>query len=87
MTTEIDKMPLILDDAMDVDLQDVDDLFGEGVDLTLPGHPLSRHLLEKIDDLRGRGCCQLVFTRPYSPASNVIRSHKRNRGMYNPHQD
>lgn len=61
-----DKMPLILDNAMDtmgatmpVDLDDVD-LFGDPVGLTLPAHPPSKQLQQRIDELGSRGCCQYV---------------------------
>jgi mediator of RNA polymerase II transcription subunit 16, fungi type len=61
-----DKMPLILEDtineAMQVDLNDVDDLFGDGVGLPLPQiHPPSKALHQRIDELRSRGCCQCVY--------------------------
>ncbi|KAI1337449.1 RNA polymerase II mediator complex subunit Sin4 [Xylariaceae sp. FL0016] len=60
-------MPLILDghamggmeDApMPVDLGDVDDLFGDGAPLSLPPRSLTRRLRQRLDELRGRGCCQ-----------------------------
>ncbi|KAI1141912.1 RNA polymerase II mediator complex subunit Sin4 [Hypoxylon sp. FL0543] len=59
------KMPLILDnpmsgDAMQVDLDDVDDLFGDGAPLALPPRPVSKRLRQRLDDLRERGCCQGV---------------------------
>ncbi|KAI0128050.1 RNA polymerase II mediator complex subunit Sin4 [Hypoxylon sp. NC0597] len=59
------KMPLILDnsmsgDAMQVDLDDVDDLFGDGAPLALPPRPISKRLRQRLDDLRERGCCQGV---------------------------
>ncbi|KAI1379569.1 RNA polymerase II mediator complex subunit Sin4 [Hypoxylon crocopeplum] len=57
------KMPLILDnpmsgDAMQVDLGDVDDLFGDGAPLALPPRPPSNRLRQRLDALRERGCCQ-----------------------------
>ncbi|KAI1102358.1 RNA polymerase II mediator complex subunit Sin4 [Jackrogersella minutella] len=60
------KMPLILDnpmggDAMQVDLDDVDDLFGDGAPLALPPRPISKRLRQRIDDLRNRGCCQGII--------------------------
>ncbi|KAI8629437.1 RNA polymerase II mediator complex subunit Sin4 [Xylariaceae sp. FL1651] len=59
-------MPLLLDGAMSgmdqapmqVDLDGVDDLFGDAVPLSLPSRPPSRRLRRRLDDLRGRGCCQ-----------------------------
>ncbi|KAI5926303.1 RNA polymerase II mediator complex subunit Sin4 [Camillea tinctor] len=65
MTTN--KMPLILEgsmagmaggEPMQVDLDDVDDLFGDGGTLALPPRPLSRRLRQRLDELRGRGCRQ-----------------------------
>ncbi|KAI0889256.1 RNA polymerase II mediator complex subunit Sin4 [Annulohypoxylon maeteangense] len=57
------KMPLILEnpmggDAMQVDLEDVDDLFGDAAALSLPTRPASKRLRQRLDDLRQRGCCQ-----------------------------
>lgn len=43
------------DDDMDVD---INDLFGDGADLSLPSRPPSKELLRRIDELRGSGCCQ-----------------------------
>ncbi|KAF6814593.1 mediator of rna polymerase ii transcription subunit 16 [Colletotrichum sojae] len=59
------KMPLILENGMNgpmqVDQLDVDDLFGDGVGLTLQtSRPPSKQLRQRIDDLRTRGCCQGV---------------------------
>ncbi|KAI1077092.1 RNA polymerase II mediator complex subunit Sin4 [Whalleya microplaca] len=56
-------MPLILDnpmggEAMQVDLTDVDDLFGDGAQLSLPPRPPSKRLRQRLDELRSRGCCQ-----------------------------
>lgn len=58
-------MPLILDnpmggEAMQVDLDDVDDLFGDGAPLALPTRPPSKRLRQRIDELRTRGCCQQI---------------------------
>ncbi|KAI0484923.1 RNA polymerase II mediator complex subunit Sin4 [Xylariaceae sp. FL0804] len=69
------SMPLILDgtmggEHMHVDLDDVDDLFGDGVPLSLPPRQLSRRLRQRLDDLRGRGCCQgLVWSKSGTIAS------------------
>ncbi|RYP18890.1 hypothetical protein DL765_003678 [Monosporascus sp. GIB2] len=56
-------MPLILDNpmgggAMQVDLDDVDDLFGDGVPLSLHGRPPSKRLRQRVDELRIRGACR-----------------------------
>ncbi|KAK1241472.1 hypothetical protein MKX08_001446 [Trichoderma sp. CBMAI-0020] len=60
MTAE--KMPLMLDNTVPVDLNDVDDLFGDGVGvgLSLPDRSHNKPLSLKIDDLRSRGCCQTL---------------------------
>ncbi|KAI0196128.1 RNA polymerase II mediator complex subunit Sin4 [Xylaria flabelliformis] len=60
------SMPLLLDSAisgmdeppMQVDLNGVDDLFGDTDPLSLPSRPPSRRLRRRLDELRGRGCCQ-----------------------------
>ncbi|KAI0398509.1 RNA polymerase II mediator complex subunit Sin4 [Xylariaceae sp. FL0594] len=59
-------MPLIMDDpmaglhqnSMQVDLDGVDDLFGDNVPLSMPSRPPSRRLRRRLDELRSRGCCQ-----------------------------
>jgi len=56
MTSE--KMPLMLDNPMPVDINDVDDLFGDGVGLSLSGRAQSKQLQQRMDDIRIRGCCQ-----------------------------
>ncbi|ORY62102.1 RNA polymerase II mediator complex subunit Sin4 [Pseudomassariella vexata] len=52
-------MPFMMEDSMggtmQVDLHDVDDLFG---DVTLPARAPSKRLLLRLDELRGRGSCQ-----------------------------
>ncbi|KAI0543058.1 RNA polymerase II mediator complex subunit Sin4 [Xylaria digitata] len=60
------SMPLLLDSSMSgmdqppmqVDLNGVDDLFGDTDPLSLPSRPPSRRLRRRLDELRGRGCCQ-----------------------------
>lgn len=60
------SMPLLLDSdmsgmdqpPMQVDLNGVDDLFGDTDPLSLPPRPPSRRLRRRLDELRGRGCCQ-----------------------------
>lgn len=59
------KMPLLLGnpmdgDAMHVDLNDVDDLFGDGVPLGLHTRPPSKRLHQRLDELRSRGACRYV---------------------------
>ncbi|KAM3562348.1 hypothetical protein MY1884_001847 [Beauveria asiatica] len=59
MTTAED-MPMMLDTAMSVGLGGVDDLFGDEVPLSLPPKTQGRHLHQRLDDLRNRGCCQTI---------------------------
>lgn len=49
-------MPLVMDDGLD-------DLFGEAAPLQLP-EPLSKGLLQRIDELSLGGCCQYVVNLP-----------------------
>ncbi|KAI0160980.1 RNA polymerase II mediator complex subunit Sin4 [Hypoxylon sp. FL1284] len=58
-------MPLILDnpmggEAMQVDLDDVNDLFGDGAPLALPPRPLSKRLRQRLHDLHNWGSCQRI---------------------------
>jgi mediator of RNA polymerase II transcription subunit 16 len=53
-----DKMPLMLEGSMPVELNDVDDLFGDGVGLSLAVPPQVKQLLQRKDGQRTRGCCQ-----------------------------
>ncbi|KAI5466333.1 mediator complex, subunit Med16 [Mariannaea sp. PMI_226] len=53
-------MPIMLENPMPVGLQDVDDLFGDGVGLSLPARPQSKQLHQRMEELRSRGCCQSV---------------------------
>lgn len=60
------SIPLLLDGAisgmdepaMQVDLNGVDDLFGDTDPLSLTSRPPSRRLRRRLDELRSRGCCQ-----------------------------
>ncbi|KAI0206278.1 RNA polymerase II mediator complex subunit Sin4 [Astrocystis sublimbata] len=60
------SMPLLLGGAIpgideapiQVDLNSVDDLFGDADHLSLPPRPPSRRLRRRLDELRSRGCCQ-----------------------------
>ncbi|KAH7329090.1 mediator of RNA polymerase II transcription subunit 16 [Stachybotrys elegans] len=54
------KMPLMLDGTIPVDLNDVDDLFGEGVGLPLSVRSQSKQLRQRVDELRNKGCCQTI---------------------------
>ncbi|GJC99681.1 RNA polymerase II mediator complex subunit Sin4 [Colletotrichum higginsianum] len=68
-------MPLMLENGMNgsmqVDQLDVDDLFGDGVGLSLhTARPPTKHLRQRIDDLRTRGCCQgIAWSRSGAIAS------------------
>ncbi|KAK9439087.1 RNA polymerase II Mediator complex subunit Sin4 [Metarhizium brunneum] len=53
-------MPLILDNSMQVDLDNVDDLFGDDVPLSIPVRPQGKQLQQRLDELRNRGACQAV---------------------------
>lgn len=48
-------MPLIMDNAVPMDMEE--DLFGESVGL-LPMRPQSKHIRQRLDEMRTRGCCQ-----------------------------
>lgn len=52
------KMPMMLDNGMAVDLNGVDDLFGDAVGLSLPVRIQGKHLNQRMDELRSRGSCQ-----------------------------
>jgi mediator of RNA polymerase II transcription subunit 16 len=48
-------MPLMMNDDMDID---INDLFGDETVLSLPSRPPPRELFQRVDELRGSGCCQ-----------------------------
>lgn len=48
-------MPMMMDDELD----ELDELFGDAPPLQIPS-PLSKELLQCVDDLRLSGCCQYV---------------------------
>ncbi|KAF5595847.1 mediator of rna polymerase ii transcription subunit 16 [Fusarium subglutinans] len=64
-------MPLILDNPMPVELNDVDDLFGDGVGLSLPARAQSKQLQQRMDDIRIRGCCQTVAWSRTGSIANI----------------
>lgn len=72
MTAE--KMPMMLDSAMPVGLEGVDDLFGDEVPLSMPAKMQSRHLPQRLDELRIRGCCQYVALEPSRARANNRRT-------------
>lgn len=43
-------------------MDDIDDLFGDGTGLSLPSRPPSKELYQRVDDMRGSGCCQCVVS-------------------------
>ncbi|KAI0408928.1 RNA polymerase II mediator complex subunit Sin4 [Xylaria palmicola] len=72
------NMPLLLDGAMSgmdqppmqVDLNGVDDLFGDADPLSLRSRPPGRRLRRRLNELRRRGCCQgLAWSRGGTIAS------------------
>lgn len=48
-------MPLMMEEDMDME-----ELFGDGAGLSLPSRPPSKELYQRVDELRGSGCCQYV---------------------------
>ncbi|KAF5626550.1 mediator of rna polymerase ii transcription subunit 16 [Fusarium tjaetaba] len=64
-------MPLILDNPMPVELNDVDDLFGDNVGLSLPTRVQSKQLQQRMDDIRIRGCCQTVAWSRTGSIANI----------------
>jgi hypothetical protein len=71
-----DEMPLMLDNAMSVDLNDVDDLFGDDVALSLPVRSQGKQLQQRLDELRSRGCAQydvhLRFTASLATPRHIV---------------
>ncbi|KAM0225824.1 hypothetical protein ACHAQD_000783 [Fusarium lateritium] len=61
----------MLDNSMPVDLNAVDDLFGDGVDLSLPVRVQSKQLQQRMDDIRIRGCCQAVAWSRTGTIANI----------------
>jgi mediator of RNA polymerase II transcription subunit 16 len=47
------KMPMIMEDEMNVD-----HLFNDDSLLMIPSRPPSKELYQRLDELRGSGCCQ-----------------------------
>lgn len=47
-------------------MDDIDDLFGDGAGLSLPSRPPVKELYQRLDELRGSGCCQFVAHQVYS---------------------
>lgn len=56
-----DKMALTIDDEMNVGIDNMDDLFGDGSDgLLSEDHPPPKELYQRIEELRSSGCHQFV---------------------------
>jgi mediator of RNA polymerase II transcription subunit 16 len=53
-----------------IPLTDVEDLFGDPLSMQqmqqLQGPTVSKRLLQRLDELRSRGCCQYVLSTPVS---------------------
>lgn len=57
-------MPMMLENAMPMEMDE--DLFGEGADVMgpdvmgtlMPMRTQNKHLRQRLDDMRSRGCCQ-----------------------------
>ncbi|QSZ30359.1 hypothetical protein DSL72_004882 [Monilinia vaccinii-corymbosi] len=59
-------------DNMDVDM---DDLFGDGAGLALPSRPPpSKELHQRIDELRGSGCCQGIAWSKWGSIASITSS-------------
>ncbi|ESZ94032.1 hypothetical protein SBOR_5610 [Sclerotinia borealis F-4128] len=58
-------------DNMDVDM---DDLFGDGTGLSLPSRPPSKELHQRIDELRGSGCCQGIAWSKWGSIASITPS-------------
>ncbi|KAI1807196.1 mediator complex, subunit Med16 [Daldinia bambusicola] len=67
---------------MQVDLDDVDDLFGDGAPLTLPPRPISKRLRQRIDELRERGSCQGIAWSKAGTIASITPDGQRLQLMY-----
>ncbi|KAI8958722.1 mediator complex, subunit Med16 [Daldinia sp. FL1419] len=81
------KMPLILDnpmggEAMQVDLDDVDDLFGDGAPLALPSRSISKRLRQRLDELRERGSYQGIAWSKAGTIASITPDGERLQLMY-----
>ncbi|KAK7753742.1 Mediator of RNA polymerase II transcription subunit 16 [Diatrype stigma] len=59
-------------DAMQVDLDDVDDLFGDGVQLGLHTRPPSKRLQQRLDELRSRGACRGIAWSKTGTIASIV---------------
>jgi mediator of RNA polymerase II transcription subunit 16 len=62
-----------------IPLNDVDDLFGDPLSMQqmqqMQGPTVSKRLLQRLDELRSRGCCQYVLSQP---PTSYLTSFKHN---------
>ncbi|CAD6446684.1 57a8b159-a03f-41bf-85e8-e000fc477235 [Sclerotinia trifoliorum] len=64
-------MPLMMEDVENMDV-DMDDLFGDGAGLSLPSRPPpSKELHQRIDELRGSGCCQGIAWSKWGSIASI----------------
>lgn len=57
-------MALTIDDEMNVDMDNMDDLFGDGSNDLLPeDHSIPKELYQRIEELRSSGCHQFVSNK------------------------
>lgn len=62
-------MALTIDDDMNVDMDNMDDLFGDGSNgLLSDAHPPPKELYQRIEELRSSGCHQFVFVKALDSA-------------------
>jgi mediator of RNA polymerase II transcription subunit 16 len=68
-------MPMMLDNSMPMEMDE--DLFGEGADVMgslMPMRPQSKHLRQRLDEMRTRGCCQYELSYPSPLPAHFIMS-------------
>ncbi|THV55740.1 hypothetical protein BGAL_0004g00630 [Botrytis galanthina] len=64
-------MPLMMEDVDNMEV-DMDDLFGDGTGLSLPSRPPpSKELHQRIDELRGSGCCQGIAWSKWGSIASI----------------
>ncbi|PQE11142.1 RNA polymerase ii mediator complex subunit sin4 protein [Rutstroemia sp. NJR-2017a BVV2] len=61
-------MPLMMDEDMEVDM---DDLFGDGTGLSLPSRPPTKELHQRVDELRGSGSCQGIAWSKWGSIASI----------------
>ena len=68
-------MPMMLDNSMGVDLQDVDELFEDTVGLGIPMRAPPKDLQYRMEDLKRRGCAQYVVKSSATPRTVVVLTY------------